>query len=80
MNEWRNKDMENLNNVHDALVAAAFESAIENSSPTKHVPTSVRLGEAGVVAAEICETNGTTLAKFLRYCCQQLAIDYGYKF
>lgn len=63
--------------IHDAVVDAAFESACEKERPCRYVPTSVRLGESGHMAAQICHQNGTTLAKFLRNCCAKLVEDYG---
>lgn len=68
-----------LSTVHDAVAEAAFESAVNREKPSKIVPTSVRLGMAGIVAADICASNGTTLAAFLRHCCEHLAKDYGHK-
>lgn len=63
---------EALTDVHIAMCAAT-----QSSSESKAPPTSVRLGNWGKLAAEICSTNGTSLSMFLRKCCEGLCRDYG---
>jgi hypothetical protein len=63
-----------LSTVHDAI----RESSLEVRKPEEVLAVaSYKIDKkTQEAAAQICETNGTSLSSFLRWCCKLLVNDY----